>query len=112
MKYNTSLLTALALGLGVAGFAASGFADDMGTAGAMNHPTPPATQPTSAVDVGNKVCPVSGDEVGDSKLTETYDGKTYHFCCDGCPQKFNKDPEKYIKAMNADPAKYGIKPSK
>ena len=63
----------------------------------------------SAVDLHNTVCPVSGDKVEDSKLTETYQGKIYHFCCDDCPKKFKEDPDKYAKAVAADPAKYGVK---
>jgi YHS domain-containing protein len=68
----------------------------------------PATQP-GVVDLHNTVCPVSGDKVGDSKLTEVYNGKIYHFCCDDCPPAFKKDPEKFAKAVAADPAKYGVK---
>ena len=70
------------------------------------------TQPTATAtvtDLHNTVCPVGGDKVGDSKLTETYQGKIYHFCCDDCPEKFKKDPEKYAKEVAANPAKYGIK---
>jgi YHS domain-containing protein len=70
----------------------------------------PATNPTAEpIDLKNTVCPVSGDKVGDSKLTETYDGKIYHLCCDDCPKAFKKDPAKYAKAVAADPSKYGIK---
>jgi YHS domain-containing protein len=72
----------------------------------------PASQPApdaNVVDLGNTVCPVSGDKVGDSKLTAVYDGKLYHFCCDDCPKKFAKDPATYAKAVAADPAKYGVK---
>ncbi len=25
-----------------------------------------------------------------------YQGKTYYFCCAGCPEEFDKDPEKYL----------------
>jgi len=74
--------------------------------------TAPTSQPTAdgtAVDLKNTVCPVSGDKVGDSKLTATYEGKIYHFCCDECPKAFAKDPAKYAKAVAADPAKYGVK---
>jgi YHS domain-containing protein len=71
----------------------------------------PATQPAAAVDLHNTKCPVSGDDVGDSKITETYNGKIYHFCCADCPATFKKDPAKYEKAVAADPAKYGIKTS-
>jgi len=73
---------------------------------------PPAAAPSTqqaAVDLKNTVCPVSGEDVGDCKLTVTYDNKVYHFCCDGCPEKFNKNPEKYVKRVTDDPAKYGVK---
>lgn len=45
------------------------------------------------------VCPVSGEEINKSEAAESheYNGKTYYFCCDGCKEKFLKDPEKYIK---------------
>jgi len=68
----------------------------------------PATQP-AAVDLKNTVCPVSGEDIGDSKLTVTYNNKVYHFCCDGCPAKFNKNPEKFAKRVADDPGKYGVK---
>src|SRR5271155_607638 len=77
--------------------------DSSGTA------TVPATQP-AVIDLNNTVCPVTGEKVGDSKFTEIYDGKIYHFCCDDCPKEFLKDPEKYAKLVAADPAKYGVKP--
>ena len=68
----------------------------------------PANQ-QAAVDLHNTVCPVSGDKVGDSKLTEVYQGKVYHFCCDDCPKDFKKNPDKFAKAVAADPVKYGVK---
>lgn len=73
---------------------------------------PAATQPSTqqaATDLKNTVCPVSGEDIGDSKLTASYDNKVYHFCCDGCPEKFKKNPEKYAKRVADDPAKYGVK---
>ena len=48
-----------------------------------------------AVDVGNKICPVSGAAVGDSKVTQEYKGKVYHLCCKDCVKAFKKDPKKY-----------------
>jgi YHS domain-containing protein len=71
--------------------------------------TKPSTRPFQAVDVANTVCPVSGDKVATSKLVEVYDGKVYHLCCADCPADFEKDPAKFVKAIAADPAKYGIK---
>jgi YHS domain-containing protein len=52
---------------------------------------------------------VSGDAVGDCKLTEIFDGKIYHFCCPDCPAEFKKDPAKYAQKVADDPAKYGVK---
>ena len=66
------------------------------------------TASPSAMDVHNTVCPVSGDKVESSKLTETYDGKIYHLCCNDCVKPFQKDPGKYAKAVADDPAKYGV----
>jgi YHS domain-containing protein len=66
----------------------------------------------SAVDVHNTVCPVSGDKVETSKLTQTYDGKTYHLCCNDCVKPFKQDPGKYAKAVSEDPSKYGVTPQK
>lgn len=44
-------------------------------------------------------CPVSGEEFDKSKAAGSYEyeGKTYYFCCEGCREKFLKDPEKYTK---------------
>ena len=46
------------------------------------------------------VCPVSGDEASE-KASYTYEGKEYHFCCKKCIKKFQKDPQKYIAAMES-----------
>lgn len=62
----------------------------------------------SATDLHNTVCPVSGDKVESSPLTQTYDGKVYHLCCKDCVKPFQKDPGKYAKQVSDDPAKYGV----
>jgi YHS domain-containing protein len=48
---------------------------------------------------GIETCPVSGDSFKKSEFTESmdYEGKTYYFCCAGCKDKFEKNPEKYAK---------------
>jgi YHS domain-containing protein len=77
--------------------------------------TAPASQPAAQstdVDLGNTKCAVTGDVVGDSKLTASYEGKIYHFCCEDCPVAFKKDPARYAKAVAADPAKYGVPSAK
>ena len=67
-----------------------------------------ATTAPAAVDVKNTKCIVAKDDVGDSKLTVTYQGKLYHLCCADCKGKFEAEPEKYVKALEKDPGSYGI----
>ncbi len=59
----------------------------------------------------NKVCPVEGGAVvtDDPALAVVYQGKKIGFCCASCPERFRKDPEKYMDAMRKDPAKYGYR---
>ena len=54
-----------------------------------------------AVDVGNKTCPVSGEEVGKMGPVVKYehDGKVFNFCCAMCLKDFKKDPDKYIQKL-------------
>ena len=44
-------------------------------------------------------CPVSGEEIkkSDAAGSMEYKGQTYYFCCAGCKEKFEKNPEEYIK---------------
>lgn len=50
------------------------------------------------IEVGNKICPVSGEGVGTmgGPLQVEYKGKLYNLCCAGCEGVFLADPEKYI----------------
>jgi YHS domain-containing protein len=62
------------------------------------------TQPSSkeAMNVGNKICPVSGEKVGQSGMEPAnyeYQGKVYNFCCPACIDEFKKNPEKYIQKI-------------
>ena len=60
----------------------------------------------AVVDVGNKVCPVTGDKIdAKSNITYEYQGKTYHFCCPMCVPEFKNNPEKYIEIINKEKAK-------
>ncbi|MGP8051048.1 MAG: YHS domain-containing protein [Desulfobaccales bacterium] len=47
------------------------------------------------------VCPVLGGNI-DKKVFTDYQGKRIYFCCAGCPAEFKKDPEKYLKKMEAE----------
>ena len=50
-------------------------------------------------NVGNKLCPVSGNPVDDGSMGEAvkyiYNGKIYNLCCQMCVKDFKKNPEKY-----------------
>jgi len=55
------------------------------------------------VDVGNKICPVSGEKIDEKlKATYEYEGKIYNFCCPACVEEFKKEPEKYIKKVEEE----------
>lgn len=56
-----------------------------------------------AVNVGNKICPVSGEKIDEKmKTTYEYEGKIYNFCCPMCIDDFKKDPERYIKELEKE----------
>jgi len=46
-------------------------------------------------------CPVMGGAI-DEKVYTDYNGKRIYFCCPGCLEMFKKDPEKYVKKMQAE----------
>ncbi len=55
-------------------------------------------------EVGNKICPVSGEEVGTMGEVVKYEhkGKVYNFCCKMCVKDFKKDPQKFIKKVEEE----------
>ena len=67
-----------------------------------------------AIEVGNKICPISGDKVpvpgekgamGDEPVKYEYNGKIYNLCCQMCVKDFKKNPEKYSKIAEEEAAK-------
>ena len=55
-----------------------------------------------------KTCIVSGEELGGDMghpYQLEYKGRTIILCCKSCAKKFNKDPEKYLKKLDAAQAK-------
>lgn len=55
------------------------------------------------MNVGNKICPVSGEKIDEKmKATYEYEGKVYNFCCASCVEEFKKDPDKYIKKVDEE----------
>lgn len=78
----------LALALGLIGFIAS------------------AALAQEVVKVGNKICPISGEAIGEDgmtgqEVTVEYKGKVYNLCCEMCKKDFLKDPEAAIKKLEA-----------
>lgn len=53
----------------------------------------------ASADEDKVMCPVSKSTINKSDAygSMEYDGKTYYFCCAGCKEKFENNPEKYIK---------------
>jgi YHS domain-containing protein len=43
-------------------------------------------------------CPVSGKPIS-AKQSVEYKGSKVYFCCGGCPEAFNKDPEKFAAKL-------------
>jgi len=56
---------------------------------------------STAVEVGNKICPVSKEKIGEGDMGEAvkyeYNGKIYNLCCPMCKKDFAKNPEKFAK---------------
>lgn len=51
------------------------------------------------VNVGNKVCPVTGKSVSGKDFV-VYQGKRYGLCCPACKAMFLSDPAKYIANLS------------
>ncbi len=65
--------------------------------------TTTTTVTPAAVNVGNKVCPVSGDKISDPGAnTVEYQGKIYNLCCPMCKDKFLADPAKYVAIVEKE----------
>jgi len=46
-------------------------------------------------------CPITGDPISKKHYVDYNDRRVY-FCCHECPPKFLKEPETYIKQMQAE----------
>ena len=48
-----------------------------------------------------KTCLVTGDGLDDmdERVSTVYMGQTFEFCCKPCVKKFNRNPQKYVKAL-------------
>ena len=112
---KTVLVLTLAVLLSVAGyvFADEGMNQNKQT-GSMMSDQKETTTASKVVEVGNKICPVSGDKIpapgekgtmGDEPVKYEYNGKIYNLCCPMCIKDFKKNPEKYSKIAEDEVAK-------
>ena len=93
-----SVIFAVTAGI-ILGLAAYSFAQTVQEAKSVNG----SESEERAVNVGNKICPVSGEKINDkTKATYEYEGKIYNFCCTMCIDEFKKDPQKYIKKVEEE----------
>jgi YHS domain-containing protein len=88
-SYFTAVAVVVALAFG-AGPISAAFAATPPPAGA------PAQKP--AAGKAQTLCPVMGNPI-DKKVFTDYKGYRVYFCCKGCIDTFNKEPDKYIKKM-------------
>ena len=64
-----------------------------------SEPAAPAeTKEVTSAAIEQTVCPVMGGAINKSMFTE-YKGKKVYFCCAGCKEKFEKEPEKYLAKL-------------
>ena len=66
---------------------------------------PATTGPEPAASTAETVkvqttCPVMGGAITKTIYAD-HDGKRVYFCCQMCVDTFNKDPEKYVKKLEA-----------
>lgn len=47
---------------------------------------------------GQILCPVMGNPIN-KEIYVDHKGKRIYFCCEGCTNEFEKDPEKYMKKL-------------
>ena len=59
---------------------------------------PAQAMQAEAKTIEQTTCPVMSGTINKSYYTE-YKGKKVYFCCPGCKEQFNEDPEKYIAKL-------------
>jgi hypothetical protein len=97
--------------------AACGKKDAPSGGGTMSGSASDVAEAKAKAGTVNGRCPVLVDQLVDPEprtvdYKDPVSGKTVKvgFCCEKCPPKFEKDPERYMKIMRADPANFGYAP--
>jgi cytochrome c oxidase subunit 2 len=101
MMVRTYLMVA-AITLLISPYAFAQGHDHHGHKGSM--PGHVGSETSSAIEASNKVCPVSGQKVGEMgpAVKVEHNGKIYNLCCSGCVEMFKADPDKYIKIIKEE----------
>jgi len=60
--------------------------------------TPTDSNTTAAAETEQTTCPVMGKPINKDLFVEYQDKKVY-FCCKGCKEKFQQEPEKYLDKL-------------
>jgi YHS domain-containing protein len=55
-------------------------------------------EPAITAALEQTTCPIMGGAIDKALFTE-YQGKKVYFCCTGCKEKFDAEPEKYIAKL-------------
>jgi YHS domain-containing protein len=61
---------------------------------------PMAMPPPKVLFATDPVCGMTVD-VATAAHTRVHGGQTFYFCCAGCQAEFERDPSKYLKAVEA-----------
>jgi len=59
---------------------------------------PTETKEVASAAIEQIICPVMSGPINKDIFTE-YKGKKVYFCCAGCKEKFEKEPEKYLAKL-------------
>jgi YHS domain-containing protein len=107
LKYMKTMNQYLLLGafaLGATTFTVNASAGDMPACCMGMTMADTNTASTNAIPDLLKTCPVSGEKLGSDDMTPyvfSYQGQEVKLCCKGCKKDFDKNPDKYIKAIRA-----------
>jgi len=64
-----------------------------------SEPAAPAeVEKAVSATIQQTICPIMGGVINKDIFTE-YKGKKVYFCCAGCKEKFEKEPEKYLAKL-------------
>ncbi len=91
----------LVLGLGLTLFPQNIFAEEGHDHTGASDAAVETIPSEGTTEVGNMICPVSGEKVGEmgEAVKYEYNGKIYNLCCPMCKKDFDKDPEKFSKKV-------------